>query len=153
MVLDRILNNVLPLPTFEFPPYDRPQPWQIRILFLHKNSRGPRISGRLKTIDLIGHVDTQHYSASSKVCETPPYHAVSYAAGDPKKKFRLQCDGRIFFIGTNLWRALLRLATLTSRARYGSMLSASINEIRREKQDKFNRWQKYTSRLKESGFG
>jgi hypothetical protein len=114
MLLDRILSleNVLPPPTYEFPPYDRLKPWQIRVLSLHKKSRGPRISGNLKTIDLIDHVDVNDSSAHGEGRKSHPYHAVSYAAGDLKNKVRFDCDGRIFFIGFNLWQALVRLADL-----------------------------------------
>jgi hypothetical protein len=103
---------VLPPPAYEFPPYDRWKPWQIRILSLQKNCRGPQISGNLKTINLTGHVRTQDHSAHGEAREAPPYHALSYTAGDLRKKVRFQCDGRIFFIGFNLWQALLRLADL-----------------------------------------
>ena len=112
MVLDKLLDKVLPPPTYEFPPYGRLKPWQIRILSLKKNSRGPKVSGNLQTIDLINHVGTGDGWASGKAREAPPYHALSYAAGDLKKKVRFSCDGRIFFIGFSLWQALVRLADL-----------------------------------------
>jgi hypothetical protein len=112
MLLDRILDNVLPPPTYKFPPYDRLKPWQIRVLSLHKNSRGPRISGNLKTIDLVDHVHVDDSSVDGEAREAPPYHAVSYAPGDLNNKVRFDCDGRIFFIGFNLWQALVRLADL-----------------------------------------
>jgi hypothetical protein len=112
MVLDRILDAVLPASAYEFPPYCHPKPWQIRILLLQKNRHRPQISGNLKTVNLRDHVRTQDQPASGEAREAPSYHAVSYAAGDLKKKVRFQCDGRIFFIGFNLWQALLRLADL-----------------------------------------
>jgi hypothetical protein len=112
MGLEKILDRLLPPQTYEYPPYDRLKPWQIRVLSLHKNSHGPRISGTLQTIDLIDHVAPKDYLACSKVGGTPQYHAISYAAGDLKNKIRFYCDERIFFIGFNLWQALVRLADL-----------------------------------------
>jgi hypothetical protein len=140
-------------PDYEFPPYDRLRPWQIRILSLQKNRYGPQISGNLKTINLTDHVWTQDHSARGEAREAPPYHALSYATGDLRKKIRFQCDGRIFFVGFNLWQALYGWRTSTYHAQNGSMLSVLANETERKRRDKFSKWRKSTSRLKESGFG
>jgi hypothetical protein len=109
MVLDKLLDKLLPPLTHEFPPYDRLKPWQIRVLSLHKNIYRPRISGNLKTIDLIDHAEVSGYG---KAREAPLYHALSYAAGDVKNKTAFKCDGRTFFIGFSLWQALVRLTDL-----------------------------------------
>jgi Heterokaryon incompatibility protein (HET) len=129
---------VLPPLTYEFPPYDRWKPWQIRILSLQKNCSGPQISGNLKTINLTGHVRTQDHSAHGEAREAPPYHALSYTAGDLRKKVRFQCDGRIFFITSTCGKPFYGWRTLTYHAQYGSKLSVLTNETEGKRQDKFS---------------
>ncbi len=88
------------------------KPWQIRVVELHKNARGQKVSSSLKTITLSDRFDTEQFSNDEETWIVPRYHALHYSSGNLRlqNRIRFECDGRIFFIGRNIWEALVRLS-------------------------------------------